>query len=310
MSAVTQYVEEERGNNNAEEALETLTEGLSNTKLSCGEGEPKEDEAVDEPQQDEEVKHTDKPFKYRPEIYATPEIVPDRFIAAEEGDKEKGAKRWEATLAWRKENDIDTILEKPHPKFTAIKNIYPQYFQGRSLKGDPVYYEIPGKIDFKAAKKRGISMDDLLRHFMYMTEYSWDVIEPTESGRTVTVIDVQGMGMSSVGGEVLDFIKKAGNITNHHYPERSTHIFIINVPSWFSFVWKLVRPIVNPVTREKISLVKHKDILKELQKFISTDEIPSDYGGQGVALGQSREEKDLFKFVKEHEWVTLTHKIQ
>lgn len=42
--------------------------------------------------------------------------MPHRFLVAENMDVEKAWQRWEATLAWRKENDTEGILSKPHPK--------------------------------------------------------------------------------------------------------------------------------------------------------------------------------------------------
>ncbi|ETL82897.1 hypothetical protein, variant 1 [Phytophthora nicotianae] len=175
-----------------------------------------------------------------------------RFIAGEKGDEEKGRARYLATLEWRKENNIDNILVTPHPNFETIKKYYPQYFHGRTRDGLPVYYERPGKIDLPALKREGLSIDDLLRHYMYITEYLWRVVEPNDSGRSITVLDVTGIGMYDLGGEVLDFIKRASAFTGAHYPERSAHIFIINIPGWFNMIWRMVKPMIDPVTREKV----------------------------------------------------------
>lgn len=177
-----------------------------------------------------------------------------RFIDAEKGDEEKGRQRYEATLEWRTENNVDNILVNPHPTFSTIKKFYPQYFHGRTKAGLPVYYEQPGKINLPALKREGLSLDDLLRHYMYITEYLWRVIEPSDTGRSVTVLDVTGIGMSDLGGEVLDFIKRASSFTGAHYPERSAHIFIINIPGWFNMIWRMVKPLIDPVTREKVRM--------------------------------------------------------
>ncbi|KAF1772849.1 PH domain-like [Phytophthora cactorum] len=216
-----------------------------------------------------------------------------RFIAGEKGDEEKGRARYLATLEWRKENNIDNILVTPHPNFETIKKYYPQYFHGRTRDGLPVYYERPGKIDLPALKREGLSIDDLLRHYMYITEYLWRVVEPDDSGRSITVLDVTGIGMYDLGGEVLDFIKRASAFTGAHYPERSAHIFIINIPGWFNMIWRMVKPMIDPVTREKVHMLKGSAILKELETLIDLENIPSDFGGEGVALGDSDEEHAL-----------------
>ncbi|EGZ26143.1 hypothetical protein PHYSODRAFT_479932 [Phytophthora sojae] len=223
-----------------------------------------------------------------------------RFIAGEKGDVEKGRARYEATLQWRKENDIDNILVTPHPNFEIIKKYYPQYFHGKTRDGHPVYYERPGKIDLPALKREGLSIDDLLRHYMYMTEYLWRVVEPDDSGRSITVLDVTGIGMYDLGGEVLDFIKRASAFTGAHYPERSAHIFIINIPGWFNMIWRMVKPLIDPVTREKVHMLKGSAILKELETLIDMENIPSDFGGGGAALGDSEEEHALAAHVKKY----------
>ncbi|KAL4177340.1 hypothetical protein KRP22_002273 [Phytophthora ramorum] len=223
-----------------------------------------------------------------------------RFVAGEKGDVEKGRARSLNTLEWRKENDIDNILVSPHPNFEIIKKYYPQYFHGKTREGLPVYYERPGKIDLPALKREGLAIDDLLRHYMYITEYLWRVVEPNDSGRSITVLDVTGIGMYDLGGEVLDFIKRASAFTGAHYPERSAHIFIINIPGWFNMIWRMVKPLIDPVTREKVHMLKGSAILKELETLIDSENIPSDFGGEGAALGDSEEEHALAAHVKKY----------
>ncbi|KAG2530348.1 hypothetical protein BBI17_001944 [Phytophthora kernoviae] len=216
-----------------------------------------------------------------------------RFVAGEKGDVEKGRQRYLNTLEWRKENNIDNILVTPHPNFEIIKKYYPQYFHGRTRDGLPVYYERPGKIDLPALKREGLSIDDLLRHYMYITEYLWRVVEPNDSGRSITVLDVTGIGMYDLGGEVLDFIKRASAFTGAHYPERSAHIFIINIPGWFNMIWRMVKPLIDPVTREKVHMLKGSAILRELETLIDLENIPSDFGGEARSLSTASEAEPI-----------------
>lgn len=180
------------------------------------------------------------------------EEVPQRFIDAEKGNYEKGKARWLRTLEWRASLNIDRILDEPHVNFETIKKYYKQYFHGRSKDNHPVYYEMSGKIDLASLKTTGLHMDHLENHFIYTTEYLWQIIDADDSARSVTILDISGLGFSDVGGEALEFIKKASAISGNHYPERSAHIFIVNVPSWFSMVWGMIKPLIDPVTREKV----------------------------------------------------------
>ncbi|CAI5738370.1 unnamed protein product [Peronospora destructor] len=238
--------------------------------------------------------------KTETKVISGPIAFSPRFIVGEKGDVEKGRARYVTTLEWRKENGIDDILVTPHPTFAIIKRHYPQYFHGRTRDGLPVYYERPGKIDLAALKREGLSIDDLLRHYMYITEYLWRVLEPNDEARSMTVLDVAGIGMYDLGGEVLDFIKRASAFTSAHYPERSAHIFIVNTPGWFNMVWRIVKPLIDPVTRQKVHMLKGSGILIELEKWIDRENIPSDFGGEGTALGDSDEEHVLAAHVKKY----------
>ncbi|OQS04643.1 SEC14 cytosolic factor [Thraustotheca clavata] len=230
-----------------------------------------------------------------------PEVIPEisfspRFIAAEKGDEVKGRARYEATLQWRRENQVDGMLYEVQTHFHTIKSCYPQYFHGRSKNGHCVYYEKIGKIDLKKLKSSGLTLDQLLRHYMYITEYLWLILEPSDTGRTISVLDAEGVGFYDLTGEVMEFVRRAMAFVSAHYPERSAQIFIINVPTWFNVIWKGISPLVDPVTKEKIRICKGKMVKEELLKSIDIEQLPSDYGGHGPPLGQSTEEKALANY--------------
>lgn len=38
-----------------------------------------------------------------------------------------------------------------------------------------VYYEIPGQISLSKLRENGLDMDSLCRHYVYITEFLWNV---------------------------------------------------------------------------------------------------------------------------------------
>lgn len=42
-------------------------------------------------------------------------------------------------------------------------------------KGSIVYYEIPGQISLPKLRENGLDMDALCRHYVYITEFLWNV---------------------------------------------------------------------------------------------------------------------------------------
>jgi len=135
-------------------------------------------------------------------------------------------------------------------------------------------------------------MEPLLRHYALCCEYMWSEIESSEDGKSIYVIDLDGIGFRDFAGEVVDFVKKASSFTAAHYPERSGSIFVINVPSWFSVIWNVVKPMVDDVTKQKITIMKYgqEAITKALMEKIDIENIPPEYGGKSMPLGQSPQE--------------------
>lgn len=56
-----------------------------------------------------------------------PDTVPARYVRAFCGNETQAWERWRATLAWRRENDIDNILNEPQPYFHEIRRHFPSY---------------------------------------------------------------------------------------------------------------------------------------------------------------------------------------
>ena len=61
--------------------------------------------------------------------------------------------------------------------------------------------------------------------------------------------------MADTWGDTYDYFQKLSAL-NKHYPERMYKTFVINVPSSFSFVWRLVAPMLDPNVREKVKIYK------------------------------------------------------
>lgn len=223
--------------------------------------------------------------------------VPRRFLLAANGDVAEGRRRYAATAEWRRRERIDSILHEPHPNFDLIKRHYPHFFHLRGKRNEPVYYESPAKMNLEALKAAGLSMADLLRHYAFLTEFMWSSnVEPSDEGKSIYVIDLDGIRLQDFVGDVVRFVKSAADFTSKHYPERSGNIFVVNVPRWFNVIWRVVKPVVDPVTLEKIQILPRGDdegIRLALLEKIPLENIPPEYGGGSVPLGYSPEERKL-----------------
>lgn len=200
-----------------------------------------------------------------------PTETPLRFIRAGKNDPEVGRQRYEATLAWREEQGMNTILKEPHEHFELIKEHYPHYYHLKGLKGEYCYYECPPKTNLKALKAAGLQIDDLLRHYAFVTEFGWQYIDRNDFGRSIYIIDLQGIRISDFVGECVDFVKKTASFTGEHYPERAGLIYVINVPSWFKIIWNVVKPLVDEDTLKKVFILRgKKEIFNALSGIMNT----------------------------------------
>ena len=220
-----------------------------------------------------------------------PEELPLRFLRAGKGDPVEGQRRYEATKTWRQEQGIDHILTDPHPDFDLIKSHYPHYYHLRGREGEPVFFEQPPKTNLQAMRDGGVDLEGLLRHYSMVTEFQWQYVERNDMARSITVVDLEGMRMMDFVGECVEYIRRCSEFTGQHYPERAGFVYVINVPSWFSMIWSVVKPWVDEVTLKKINILRgKKEIFEAMLEKIPIENIPPEYGGQSMPLGQSPEE--------------------
>jgi len=185
-----------------------------------------------------------------------PDGIPSRYLAMQNNRRDRAKKAFEATLKWREENDIDTILARPHPNFDICKRIFPFYFCGRDDSGRLILLQRPGIIDLELVEKNKISPDELLNHYIYAMEYLWQLLEPESDALMTSIIDLTGLSFSVIRrGELLKFIQKFCNTMDSHFPQRAHRTLLINSPKWFNALFKFISPILRESTRKKITML-------------------------------------------------------
>ena len=76
-------------------------------------------------------------------------------------------------------------------------------------------------------------------------------------------------------------------------------LFVINVPVWFKMIWNIVKPWVDEATLEKIKILRGaEEIRKAMEERIPLENIPPEYGGLSMPLGESPEEVQLAELME------------
>lgn len=115
--------------------------------------------------------------------------------------------------------------------------------------------------------------DLILNKFTACSKRVGGVIETT-----LTILDLQGVGLSILGGTLRNFIKLAADIAQNYYPEMLGQMWLINTSFMFSAVWAIVKGFIDEKTRNKFNLEK-SDYSAKLLEIIEADNLPAFLGG-------------------------------
>jgi hypothetical protein len=91
-------------------------------------------------------------------------------------------------------------------------------------------------------------------------------------------LDAAGLSLS-IDFDIISYLRQFITIDQTYYAERLYKLIILNSPWYIGGIFNLVRPFIDPVSREKFVFVPAADALKVLREYINDDNIPVEYGG-------------------------------
>lgn len=209
-----------------------------------------------------------------------------RFLRARNYEMDKAIKMWLDTLEWRKEYDVDNILDNfEFKERTEFLTCYPQGYHKRDKEGRPVYIQQLGVINLEGIKK--ITNEERMVKF-HIQEYERCIkqilpvcsrLANRQIDQTFGIMDVRGVGLSHLTGEVRRLMGTLTKFDQDNYPEMLGRICIINAPIAFRAVWSIVKTMLQPRTVNKIQICG-TNYMKDLLEWVEMDSIPSWLGGQ------------------------------
>lgn len=194
----------------------------------------------------------------------------------------KAQHRWEETKRWRIQNNVYKIHSLPHIHFDAIKQAYFHVIHGKDKNGFPVIYERPGTMNLKDLfNNQGLVVQDMITHYTYFMEFLSNVVcaeKPSGEWGFTVVMDVKGASLRMLSGDVLKYLKQAGEINAAHYPCSMKMVLCANSPFWLASAFGTLKGILPANTAmEVMSTSNQTDILSQ---YIDIDQIPKEYGGK------------------------------
>jgi hypothetical protein len=71
-------------------------------------------------------------------------------------------------------------------------------------------------------------------------------------------------------------------------------MLILNAPSFFSLSWGIIKKLIDPRTAQRIQVFSNeKKGLARLSMLISEEELPQEYGGEGMSLKQAFQQQSV-----------------
>ena len=178
--------------------------------------------------------------------------------------------------------NVDELLKSYELEhLIEIKKLYPHGYHRTDKIGRPVYIELYDKTDVKGLFKI-TTEEKMVKYYIKQYERQIKYIFPACSAvvkkpveQSCTILDANGIGITSIFGPIKGFVKLASDIGQDYYPEMLGKMTILNVGFLFRAVWAMVKSFIDPKTQAKISLLK-KPFLDDLLALIDEDKLPND----------------------------------
>jgi len=176
-----------------------------------------------------------------------------------------------------------------------FKTLYPQVFAGHAKNSCPLFVSQPGKIQMTGL--------ECITTIANMHKYQWHAMIHGAGSeyrarqradadfrrfQSVAILDLDGLGLGTVTGSVMDMIKHQSYVDSLCFPETMNRLVVINAPGFFSATWNIIRRWLDARTAGKIEIYAARSKWeKRLKELVDNDQLPENYGGYGPTLDAS-----------------------
>ncbi|GAX24055.1 hypothetical protein FisN_26Lh127 [Fistulifera solaris] len=192
----------------------------------------------------------------RDQLLTDPQMIV-RFYRASKGHVTTTLQQLRLALQWRREFQVEALCraspKDPLGRLLQRENATGKiYVRGYDAHGRALVYMRP-------ARENTHNEHDQMRHLVYNLEKAIACTR-RESGKrgkqlekVILLIDYEGWSLTNA--PPMSTTKATLHILQHMYPERMYRAFCLHPPLIFRAFWNMVRPFIDPVTKEKIVFV-------------------------------------------------------
>lgn len=214
----------------------------------------------------------------------SPDNLVLRFLRARKWDVDKALAMIANTLHWRlAESHIDDILrdgelklwqeyeksgKKEHAGIFKNFELNKSYIKGRDKKGRPIVVVRP-----RLHHSNDQTVEEMQLYTLMVIETARLFLrEPVDSASII--FDMTGFSLSNMDYSPVKFMI---SVFEAHYPESLGVLLIHKAPWVFSGIWNIIKNWLDPVVASKVNFTKTE---KDLEQFISLDNLPASLGGE------------------------------
>lgn len=229
-----------------------------------------------------------------------------RFVRARPSIVEAEALFYEA-MAWREGRrqlwganptegsygaDYDAFLAgtKPAPDwFAFLSKHLPQTLYGSDRFGLPIMYSHVGRTDLLGCE-REVGFENLQRFGIMMNDSFLDKVRLRNKGQSdvvhggVVIVDFEGVGVRHL--REAGVFNRLAVVAKILHPERQRKCFIINAPSSFAALWRLLQPFIDPRTAARIHIIRASQSNVLVFDELGAENVPTFLGGSFEGLRQ------------------------
>jgi len=250
--------------------------------------QPHEIEAIQQLSLKLEANHVDPPASVWKAFHTHKPIALVRFLKANHYDVDKSYEKVTKFIKWREENNVEAVVEelKTDPVLCQVYTCWPARTHMKDRRGMPVLYEKIGPADVRGVFTAFPDTHYWIRnHILQHEATNRLVLEECPEALTrpfegiIFVEDLAGLSWRHWYTPALKVMKAVSQIDTEYYPLAVRTLYIINAPSIFTWMWKLVKPWLDPNTAASMNFLG-TDFYDTLVTDIAPENIPKEYGGK------------------------------
>ncbi|KAF6150934.1 hypothetical protein GIB67_026855 [Kingdonia uniflora] len=217
------------------------------------------------------------------------DIVFMKFLRAREYKVYEAFEMLQNTLKWRKEFDMDGILDETFEP--GLENV--GYIDGTDKEGRPLLYVVYNPLRdinlFLKLLQNKEKKDQFLRWRVQQVEKGIEKLS-FKNGGVDSVITILDMKYWPTGpAEIRRSVRKLlFSIYPDHYPEIIFRMVFLNVPIWSYALFNVFSKVLSQRAKSKLVITRPHKSAKTLLKYIAPENLPVQYGGL------KREDDDAF----------------